>query len=111
MGPSALWLVVAARPSATEVTLHDGWSARLHPVTQGRLHDGVVLVLERDRRGGCAKRHGISPLATLSPLEQAEFKVINETLAECGGNKSEAAARLGISRGTLYHRVRRYRLG
>ncbi|MEU5269723.1 helix-turn-helix domain-containing protein [Streptomyces hygroscopicus] len=107
-----LWsIVVAAGPSATEVTLHDGWSARLHPVTQGRLHDGVVLVLERDRRGSCAKHHGISPLATLSPLEQAEFKVINETLAECGGNKSEAAARLGISRGTLYHRVRRYRLG
>ncbi|WP_189310389.1 helix-turn-helix domain-containing protein [Streptomyces brasiliensis] len=107
-----LWsIVVAAGLSATEVTLHDGWSARLHPVTQGRLHDGVVLVLEHDRRGRCAEQHGISPLAALGPLEQAEFKVINETLAECGGNKSEAAARLGISRGTLYHRVRRYRLG
>ncbi|MGW1784954.1 sigma-54-dependent Fis family transcriptional regulator [Streptomyces sp. NPDC002143] len=43
----------------------------------------------------------------LSPLEQAEHDVIVAALAGCGGNKSQAAARLGIGRNTLYERIRR----
>lgn len=43
----------------------------------------------------------------LSLLEQAEHDAIVAVLAECGGNKSRAAARLGIGRNTLYERIRR----
>ncbi|MEU5850908.1 helix-turn-helix domain-containing protein [Saccharopolyspora shandongensis] len=106
----ALWAaVLEAGPSASEIALADGLRARLYPVTPGRLEDGVVLVFTR----GFASVPGApSPgaEANLGPLEQAEVRVITETLAECAGNKSEAAARLGISRGTLYQRLRRYRL-
>ncbi|KXX59587.1 MULTISPECIES: helix-turn-helix domain-containing protein [Rhodococcus] len=105
-----LWSVVAeAGPSATEVAVGDGLHARLYPVVPGRLDDGVVLVIRRGKSRGLAPSTA-APAVSLGPLEQAELKVITETLAECGGNKTEVAARLGISRGTLYHRLRRYRL-
>ncbi|WP_206078064.1 helix-turn-helix domain-containing protein [Prauserella endophytica] len=105
-----LWAaVLEAGPSASELALADGLRARLYPVTPGRLEDGVVLVLTR---GSVQSGGQFDPGGTgnLGPLEQAEVRVITDTLAECGGNKSEAAARLGISRGTLYQRLRRYHL-
>ncbi|WP_406629755.1 helix-turn-helix domain-containing protein [Amycolatopsis sp. WGS_07] len=105
-----LWAAVTeAGPSANEIALADGLRARLYPVVPGRLEDGVVLVLTRGTPlGGELFEPGVA--GRLGPLEQAEVRVITDTLAECGGNKSEAAARLGISRGTLYQRLRRYRL-
>ena len=41
-------------------------------------------------------------------LEAVERETILRTLAEAGGNKSEAARRLGITRRTLHQKLRRY---
>ena len=42
------------------------------------------------------------------PLEQIEREAIVSTLASAGGNKSEAARRLGITRKTLREKLKRY---
>lgn len=47
----------------------------------------------------------------LTLLEMAERDTIARVLLAAGGNRSLAAERLGISRGTLYERLRRYHLG
>ena len=44
----------------------------------------------------------------LPTLEEVEREVILRTLARCGGNKSEAARVLGITRKTLHARLNRY---
>ncbi|MCE5262264.1 MAG: sigma-54 dependent transcriptional regulator [Deltaproteobacteria bacterium] len=45
---------------------------------------------------------------TAESLEQVERETILRTLAAAGGNKSEAARRLGITRRTLHQKLRKY---
>lgn len=46
----------------------------------------------------------------LTALERAEARVINDALAASGGNKAAAARQLGLSRPTLYAKLRAYRI-
>lgn len=46
----------------------------------------------------------------LQTLDQMECSVIKKAIAECSDNLSEAASRLGISRQTLYNKIKRYGL-
>jgi two-component system response regulator AtoC len=58
---------------------------------------------------------GTKPTAPATPslreqIETLERSVIASTLAAVGGNQSEAARRLGLARGTLVERLKRYGL-
>jgi DNA-binding NtrC family response regulator len=72
------------------------------------LSSGSVLEardLGFDFRGGAAA----DSLAGLT-LEQAERRLIERALAEEGGHVERAAAKLGISRSSLYQRIQRHRI-
>ena len=57
-------------------------------------------------------RYRVSPRRRdLGPLERAEHDAIVAALAAADGNKARAAAALGISRTTLYSRLRSLRIG
>ncbi|OLT22957.1 hypothetical protein BJF78_32630 [Pseudonocardia sp. CNS-139] len=105
---AAVWAAIRDG-AAPDVVLREGLRAQVSPVRPGTTADGAVLELFPDPPAGPpsvpqADRPG------LGPLEAAEAAVIARVLAECGGNKSAAAARLRISRATLYDKLRRYRL-
>ena len=51
-----------------------------------------------------------TPGHRLSPLQEAEARVIAAILDECGGNKTAAAARLQLSRTSLYQKLRAYKI-
>lgn len=48
--------------------------------------------------------------AEAQTLEEMERAMIEKAIAECGGNMSHAAMRLGITRQTLYNKMKRYGL-
>jgi two-component system response regulator HydG len=43
-------------------------------------------------------------------IEENEKKLLHEVLEECGWNKKKAALRLGISRSTLYEKLKKYQI-
>jgi DNA-binding NtrC family response regulator len=45
------------------------------------------------------------PAAAITPLRALELQAIRDALRDCGGNKSQAALKLGISRKALYKRL------
>ena len=76
----------------------------------------VVQALAEHRRASGPVRRAELPdtvregpaVRPLSPMEHAERATILETLHRHGGNKSRAAAALGIGRATLYRKLREY---
>ena len=75
----------------------------------------VELALDRARRKctGDEVRKIEEPLIGekpgVAPLKESERELIVAALAKCNGNRTAAAAALGMSRRTLHHRLKQYR--
>ena len=78
--------------------------------------------LGREHATVLAKDHHIEPWALPSQLRTSassapvtlaahERQLLSQTLEECGWNKKETAHRLGISRSSLYDKIKKYQLG
>jgi len=52
----------------------------------------------------------VAPVSADLPLEEVEKTTILKTLEISGGNKSEAARKLGITRATLHKKLKKYRV-
>lgn len=80
----------------------------------GNLHElrAVIQHVAQSAEDDCATVRTLpcsiveGPGRTLNPLQRSEREVIAATLSACHGNKVHAAAHLGISRTTLYKRLR-----
>ena len=72
------------------------------------LSDGGKISAEDIDGGNQTKRE--KPLEEVQTLDEMESRMIEKTIRECEGNLSVVAARLGISRQTLYNKIKRYGL-
>ena len=63
---------------------------------------------QRIKSGSGASRHIVLPVGT--SLEEAEQELLKRTLQATGNNRGQAAAILGVSRGTLYNKIKKYHL-
>ena len=70
------------------------------------LSDGRMISAEDIDGGNQQKRE--KPLEEVQTLDEMESRMIEKTIRECEGNLSVVAARLGISRQTLYNKIKRY---
>ena len=100
---------------AKEALMHYDWPGNVRELRnaleraailcEGGLITAEHLSLDRARSGP------LPPVgASTTDLSAVERDMIAQVLADCAGNKSKAAARLGISRTQLYVRLRRYQL-
>ena len=72
------------------------------------LNEEVFPIIPPDLRDNCAPGLFSENTVTDQPLEAVEKTTILKTLASAGGNKSETARRLGITRKTLHKKLKKY---
>ena len=70
------------------------------------LSEGGMIAAEDIDGGNQTRRE--KPLEEVQTLDEMECRMIEKTIKECEGNLSVVAARLGISRQTLYNKIKRY---
>ncbi len=98
----------ALTPATVDALVRADWPGNVRQLRN------VLLRAAAARPGGLIEVDDLpfSPLQSarrpLTHLEQLEMTAIVTHLRETGGNKLEAAANLGISRSTLYRKIRAY---
>jgi Response regulator containing CheY-like receiver, AAA-type ATPase, and DNA-binding domains len=109
-------------PAAMDCLLKYSWPGNVREL-ENVVERGVVLLLgeyvsERELPAAVAEAAlktpagadlAVGALVGLS-LDEVEKRAIMATLETCGGNKSEAARRLGVTRKTLHSKLARYGL-
>jgi two-component system response regulator RegA len=114
-GPSGLELVrelVALAPGVRVVVLtgYGSIASAVEALHRGAHHylskpadaDDILAALEADRPATAP-----APAAPPPTLARAEWEHLSRILADCGGNVSEAARRLGITRRTLQLKLKK----
>lgn len=97
--------------SAKEKLTHHPWFGNIreleHAIEKAIIIcDGTFLTAELFQ---LPKRNEVSETSA-STLEEMEMQMIRKTLDKCNGNLSAVAAQLGITRQTLYNKMKKYGL-
>lgn len=97
--------------SAKEKLTHHPWFGNIreleHAIEKAIIIcDGTFLTAELFQ---LPKRNEVSETSA-STLEEMEMQMIQKTLDKCNGNLSAVAAQLGITRQTLYNKMKKYGL-
>jgi sigma-54 dependent transcriptional regulator, acetoin dehydrogenase operon transcriptional activator AcoR len=99
---------LACSPEAMQLLLRSSW-----PGNTGQLHEVLRGVAAR-RRAGSIQPDDLPPECwtvsrrLLSPLESMQRDAIAASLRDFGGSKVKAARALGVSRATIYRKIREY---
>jgi len=107
--------VEAVTPRCMELLVQYGWPGNVREL-ENAIERGVILMRgdqlsEKSLPLPIQKQEEKEPENNAGPassLQEAERLLILQTLEETGGNKSEAARRLGITRKTLQNKLQRY---
>jgi sigma-54 dependent transcriptional regulator, acetoin dehydrogenase operon transcriptional activator AcoR len=99
---------LACSPEAMQLLLRSGWPGNVEQVWQ------VLRRVVRHRRSGVIQPQDLPPECfsvsrrLLTPLESMERDAITAGLQASNGNKVQAAEALGMSRATIYRKIREY---
>ena len=90
-------------PQAVETMTYGAVDFLTKPWSNNDLVARIKKALARSEARNEAGEHTLT-------LDEMESETIRETLRRCGGNLSEAAKLLGITRQSLYRRIEKYKL-
>jgi transcriptional regulator of acetoin/glycerol metabolism len=99
---------VECEPEVMQTLLRRNWPGNVAELEQ------VLRAALAHRRSGRIRLEDLpedvhaTSRRVLTPLEALERDAIARALIDSGGNRAEAAARLGISRATIYRKIRAY---
>jgi len=99
-------------PEATDFLLKHDWPGNVREL-ENAIERAVILAHNPVIEAADLSQQELVPAGSTSPaknLKQVEKKHIQNVLAETGGNYTEAAKILGVSRMTLYNKTKAYRL-
>ena len=81
-----------------------------HAVERAVIMADADIIVADDIDDGSVATQPTEPAEPLKTLDDMERQMIERAMTDCGGNMSAVAARLGISRQTLYNKIKRYGL-
>ena len=90
-------------PQAVETMTYGATDYVTKPWSNADLFARIKKALARSKASQSAGEHS-------ETLDEMESEAIREALRRCGGNMSEAAKQLGITRQSLYRRIEKYKL-
>ncbi|HEU5179791.1 MAG TPA: sigma-54 dependent transcriptional regulator [Candidatus Polarisedimenticolia bacterium] len=98
--------------AATQALLEHGWPGNVRELDHSVERGVLMSVGDLVRAADLALRAGAPPPGRLEEmsLEEVEITLIRKALAKFGGNVTQAAQALGLSRSALYRRIQRYAL-
>ncbi len=99
-------------PEATDFLLKHDWPGNVREL-ENAIERAVILAQNSVIEAADLSQQELMPAGSTSPaknLKQVEEKHIQDVLAKARGNYTEAARILGISRMTLYNKIKAYRL-
>jgi DNA-binding NtrC family response regulator len=98
-------------PAALQIMLQYAWPGNVreldHTIERAVLMAGSALIESADLGLSSVTRPSAQGLEEMS-LESVESVLIRKALSRSGGNVSQAAEALGLSRGALYRRMEKY---
>jgi transcriptional regulator of acetoin/glycerol metabolism len=97
------------RPDAVPTLRAHRWGGNV-----SELRSTIAQLAASGKRGAVAAAdlpdHLRANGSTLTLIEQVELRAIRQALEEAGGNRAKAAEILGISRATVYRKMKSFRL-
>ena len=98
-------------PEAADKITNLPWYGNIREL-QHAIEKAVILcdgnIISADDIDGNVPITKEKPLEEVQTLDEMERRMIEKTIKDCEGNLSVVAARLGISRQTLYNKIKRY---
>lgn len=97
--------------AARQKLLHHPWSGNIRELEHA-IEKAVIICDGASLSAGLFQlpQRNVASETSVSTLEEMEMRMIGKTLEKYGGNLSAVAAQLGITRQTLYNKMKKYGL-
>jgi two-component system C4-dicarboxylate transport response regulator DctD len=100
--------VILPRPMDYALLVAHDWPGNVRELENAATRFALGLGIDFAKRGADPADDGYEDLSLVDQLASLEQLILRRTLAECGGSMKRCYERLGMSRKTLYDKLKKY---